>query len=87
MTELEQKKVAELLKQSFPSVDRESRRDLWPEVLRRLNDHPASRPWFAAMFSPANLAAVPWFDWALLAVLVLGVCIYPKSIPIWLYHF
>jgi hypothetical protein len=87
MTEQEQQKIAELLKQSLPPVDREPRRDLWPDMLSRLDQHPASRPWFAEIVSPANLAVVPWFDWVLLAVLVLAVCIYPKSIPIWLYHF
>jgi len=86
-TEQAQKKVAELLKRSLPRVAREPSRDLWPQMLRRFDEHPAGKPWFAVMLSPSNLASVPWFDWALLAVLVVGLCVYPKSIPIWLYHF
>ena len=87
MTEQERERVAELLKQSVPSIEREPRRDLWPDMLSRLDEHPASKPWFAALFAHADLAAVPWFDWVLLAALIVGVCFYPKSIPIWLYHF
>jgi hypothetical protein len=87
MSEQEQKKLADLLKHSMPPVNRELNRDLWPRVLRRLDERSAHRNWFAAMFSGAALSAVPWFDWALLAVLIVGVCIFPNSIPIWLYHF
>jgi hypothetical protein len=87
MNEQEQKRVADLLKQSFPPVNRDLGRDLWPEMLRRLDERSSRRHWFAVLFSPAAVSAVPWFDWALLAVLVVGVCAFPKAIPIWLYHF
>lgn len=87
MTEQEPNRVAKLLQQSLPPIDHELRHDLWPQMLRRLDEHSAPKLWFAAMFSPANLGLVPWFDWVLLAVLVLGLCLYPKSIPIWLYNF
>ena len=82
----EEKKLADLLKQSLTSVDTNLHRDLWPQMLRRLDGRAGSRR-FAAIFSAPSLAAVPWFDWALLAVLVLAICAFPRSIPIWLYHF
>jgi hypothetical protein len=87
MHEEEQKKVADLLKRSIAPVKTELNRDLWPQMLRRLDELEGRRNWFAAMFSSRALASVPWFDWALLAVLVVSVCLFPKSIPIWLYHF
>lgn len=87
----EEKKLSDRLKQSFAPVDRklghELSRDLWPRMLHRLDADSRNQNWLAAMFSPPALASVPWFDWALLAALVVGVCIFPKSIPIWLYHF
>ena len=83
----EQKKLADLLKQSFPPMDPEPPRDLWPKMRRRLEEGTGARPWFLDLFSAAKLSSVPWFDWALLAVLVATVCVFPRSIPIWLYHF
>jgi hypothetical protein len=87
MNEQEQKKVADLLKRAFDPVDSDLNRDLWPEMLRRLDERSLGRHWFAALFSRARASSVPWFDWAALAVLIIGVCAFPSSIPIWLYHF
>jgi hypothetical protein len=87
MNEHEQNRLADLLKQSLPPVNRDIDRDLWPQMLRRLDESSAHRSWLAALLSPAALSAVPWFDWALLAVLVVGACVFPSSIPVWLYHF
>lgn len=87
MNEHEQKKLADLLKQSVMPVNPNLNRDLWLQMRRRLLERSGHRQWFAAMFSAAALSPVPWFDWALLAVLVVGVCAFPSSIPIWLYHF
>jgi hypothetical protein len=87
MHEEEQKKVADLVKQSLRPMNRELTRDLWPQMLQRLDGSSRDRPWYAVLLSPAKLSAVPWFDWALLAVLIIGVCAFPRSIPIWLYHF
>jgi hypothetical protein len=86
MHEPEQKGLADLLKRSVTPVNAELQRDLWPQMLRRLDERAAQRNWFAAMVY-GSLPAVPWFDWALLAVLVVSICVFPKSIPIWLYHF
>ncbi len=49
----------------------EPSRDLWPAVLLRLDARPA---------------ALPWFDWALLAGLVAFAVFVPASIPVFLYY-
>ena len=87
MNEKEHKNPADLVKQSFTPMNRELDRDLWPQMLRRLQAGDPDRHWPAVLFSPAALSSVPWFDWALLAALVVGACVFPRSIPIWLYHF
>jgi hypothetical protein len=87
ITGLEQKRLAALLRQSLAPMNRELDRDLWPKMLQRLDQGARQRNWFAVVFSPAALSSVPWFDWALLAIVIVGVCIFPRSIPVWLYHF
>jgi hypothetical protein len=86
MNEQEQKELVELLKQTVAPMDPELHHDLWPRMRRRLDE-----PWDSrsrlAVFSATKLSSVPWFDWALLAALVLGICAFPSSIPIWLYNF
>jgi hypothetical protein len=67
----------QLLKQSLPPVDSnaEPERDLWPAVLRRLDeDDAAPRHW------------VPWFDWALLGGLAVFAVSFPATIPVFLYY-
>jgi hypothetical protein len=49
----------------------ELRRDLWPDMLRRL-ERPRVR--------------VPWFDWALLAAASAAAIFFPALIPALLYH-
>jgi len=49
----------------------ELRRDLWPDMLRRL-ERPRIR--------------VPWFDWALLATAGAAAIFFPALIPALLYH-
>lgn len=88
----EEEKFADLLKQDLRKQSMAPSRtdlqcDLWPQMLRRLNQGGRHRHWLAAMFAPQAVSSVPWFDWALLALLVLGICAFPRSIPIWLYHF
>jgi len=50
----------------------ELRRDLWPDMLRRLEQGPTVR--------------VPWFDWALLGVAGAAAIFFPALIPALLYH-
>jgi membrane glycosyltransferase len=87
MKQEEQKKIADLVKQSLRPMNRELARDLWPEMLLRLDESARDRQWCAVLLSRAALSSVPWFDWTLLAVLIIGICAFPSSIPIWLYHF
>ena len=64
--------LKELLKRATGGPpDRELERDLWPDMLRRL-DQPPIR--------------VPWWDWALGAALILALLLLPGAIPIVLYQ-
>ena len=66
------KEIKELLQQALaPLKDPEFRRDLWPQMLRKLDEQPAR---------------VPWFDWALAAVLSAVLLLFPGAIPALLYH-
>jgi hypothetical protein len=71
MNNQEDEKILRLLKQAMPASNRELGRDLWPQMLRRLEQ-------------PAHV--VPWFDWVLLVLLVVGLFISPHTIPVLLYH-
>jgi hypothetical protein len=65
--------LEKLLKGALPRVDAsaEPSRDLWPELLKRLDARPAP---------------VPWFDWALAAGIVALIAIFPAWIPVLLYY-
>ncbi len=65
-------RLGELLRKAMtPVVDTELKRDLWPEMLRKLDQH---------------AIRVPWYDWALVAVLAVWLCLFPKSILALVYH-
>ncbi len=65
--------LREMLRDALPPIQHlELRRDLWPEMLRRL-ERPEVR--------------VPWFDWALLAAAGAAAIFFPALIPTLLYHF
>jgi hypothetical protein len=69
------KEMKDLLKQAIaPVKDTELRRDLWPQMLRKLDEQSA----------PA--VSIPWFDWALAAILGAVLVFFPGSIPALLYH-
>ena len=71
MTDRDDKDVQQLLKQAFPPMNGELRRDLWPAMLRRLE---------------APRAGLPWYDWTLVAALGSWVVFYPEGILQLLYH-
>jgi hypothetical protein len=73
MTNHEQEEALKaLLKAEFALMhDAELRRDLWPQMLRRL-DAPPLR--------------VPWFDWALAAATIVALLFFPGAIPALLYQ-
>ena len=65
----------ELLKQAIAPVRHaELRRDLWPQMLHKLGQHPA----------PAH--RVPWFDWALAALAGAALLFFPGIVPALFYH-
>jgi hypothetical protein len=67
----DQERMKKLLQQALPPVEGEPARDLWPAVLRRMDASPA---------------ALPWFDWALLAGLAALTALFPASIPVLFYY-
>jgi hypothetical protein len=71
MNEPRDQEIQTLLKQAIAPLNRDLERDLWPRMLQRLDE---------------RSAAVPWFDWALLALLALWLCVSPQAIPVLLYH-
>lgn len=71
MNEHNDEKIRELLKQSIHPTNQELERDLWPQMLRRLEE---------------RSARIPWFDWALLALVALCLILLPDTIPLLLYH-
>jgi len=72
MSEKHHDDIGRILRNALPPMaPAELQRDLWPHLLRRLDERTGS---------------VPWFDWALIAVVALGALISPQMIPILLYH-
>ena len=73
MKEANETRIKELLQEAIEPVSAELPRDLWPQMLRRLDQR-----------APAH--AVPWFDWALAAGVTICVFAVPHSIPVLLYY-
>jgi hypothetical protein len=72
MNHLNDEQFGKFIKDAFPQVtDTELSGDLWPRMLRKLDD---SRPRFS------------WFDWVLAGVAVLLCLIAPGAIPGLLYN-
>jgi hypothetical protein len=69
------KEMKELLKQAIaPAQDRDLRRDLWPQMLRKLDQQ------------PIPVATVPWFDWLLASLAGAALLFFPGIIPALFYH-
>ena len=72
MSEKNQDHIGKVLRSSLPPMGpAELQRDLWPRMLRRLEERPRG---------------VPWFDWAMMALVALWALLSPQMIPILLYH-
>jgi hypothetical protein len=72
MNDREIDETKKLLQQALqPQREAELHRDLWPDLLQRLDQHPVQ---------------VPWWDWALLAGAIALFCVFPGTIPALLYH-
>jgi len=65
--------LKQLIRQSIaPVKDAELQRDLWPQMLKKLQQHEPVR--------------VPWFDWVLAGALGAILVLFPGAIPALLYH-
>ena len=69
----DEEEVRAALRGAFPAVDTEPLRDLWPAMLRRMEE-------------AAPAARVPWYDWALAIGLAAAVVVFPKCLLLFAYH-
>jgi hypothetical protein len=68
----DEKELRALLKREFhPLQNAEPQRDLWPQMLRRLDAQPLR---------------IPWFDWVLAAAVAAALLLFPNAIPVLLYQ-
>ena len=76
MTEIEQDRIKKLLRQALPPMGDtpDDAPDLWPAMLRKLDEQTASR------------LHVPWFDWVLAGAVVCLLAAFPAAIPVLLYY-
>jgi hypothetical protein len=65
------RELQEFLRSNMPSVTTALRRDLWPAMLRHIEERPRR---------------VTWIDWALAATVVGLLLLFPKAIPVLMYH-
>ena len=71
MTENDDRQIRDALQQSFPPVKTELPRDLWPDVLRKLDTRPVG---------------VPWYDWALVGLSAVMFLAFPQLVLVFAYH-
>jgi len=75
MSNEEIKIVKELLKQAVtPMQNIELSRDLWPQMLRKLEEQ------------PLPIHNVSWLDWALASLAAAALLFFPGIIPALFYH-
>lgn len=65
--------IKRVLREAFPPLGHtaELRRDLWPVMMRRIEDQQAN---------------VPWYDWALAAAILALAVLFPKMALLFAYH-
>jgi hypothetical protein len=70
-------RMTKLLRESLPPIgdSAEPARDLWPAMLRRMDEQ-----------TVYGASSIPWFDWALAGGLVAFAAIAPRTIPVILYY-
>ena len=72
MNEQDVEKLRELLRSAVgPIADIELKQDLWPRMLRKLDE---------------RTIRASWLDWALIAVVPVWFLLFPEVIPVLLYH-
>jgi hypothetical protein len=69
-----EQRLERLMRQALPRVpdDAELGRDLWPAMLRKLEEH--------------RKVHIPWFDWVLAGGLAAVLAVFPAWIPVLLYY-
>ncbi len=72
MNEPDQNEISTLLREALPPMNTELRRDLWPTMLRRL-EQPSAR-------------TAPWYDWALAGSVAVVLCLFPQLFLLLAYH-
>ncbi|HKF20474.1 MAG TPA: hypothetical protein VKE93_02830 [Candidatus Angelobacter sp.] len=68
----EQEEVRAALQRTFPAGETELRRDLWPSMLRRLEEQPGP--------------TVPWYDWVLAGGVLAVAVFFPKIALLFAFH-
>ncbi len=71
MNEQDQDETRQAVRDVFPPVDAELRRDLWPLMRRKLE---------------APTPPVAWYDWALVGLVGGVVVVFPDLILVLVYH-
>lgn len=72
MNDRNDEKLRELLRRAIaPVADPELKHDLWPQMLQKLDEQGIR---------------VPWFDWALIALLAVLLLLFPEAIPVLAFH-
>lgn len=71
MTKHDDQRFRDALKQSFPPASTELRRDLWPDVLRKLDARPVG---------------VHWYDWVLVGLSAAMFVAFPRLVLVFAYH-
>lgn len=71
MTEDNDRRIRDALKQCFPPAKTELQRDLWPDVLSKLDPRPVR---------------VPWYDWALVGLSAVMFLAFPRLVLLFAYH-
>ena len=72
MTDHDDQQIRKVLQKYCPQVDSALHRDLWPRVLRKLED--------------AGKARVPWYDWALVGMSAAMFLAFPRLFLVFAYH-
>lgn len=75
MTDPDVDKMKRMLRDAMPSIQREPKHDLWPLMLRRLDQS----------HGPV-IPRITWVDWVLTVLLALWFWLLPSAIPILLYQ-
>jgi hypothetical protein len=70
MKQPDDEQIRAALKRSFPPLNPELARDLWPDVLKKLNAR----------------ITVPWYDWVLMGLTAGTLLLFPRIIIVFAYH-